>query len=167
MNNIVDACAEIVRARGFRFTPQRQMILDAVCENSGHTTPEEIYRRVRQKSPAVNRATVYRNVDFLCEMRFLVAAQIGRQMYYEIANLTPHHHLVCRACNQVEQVSHDTIKSLFERIDKTTSFHVDMDHLVLFGLCKDCRPTEVKAVRNGKGRRETNRTTASVRNRKV
>lgn len=167
MNTIVSACADLVRARGFRFTPQRQMILDAVCESGGHTTPEEIYRRVREKSPAVNRATVYRNVDFLCEMRFLVAAQIGRQMYYEMADLTPHHHLVCRACNQVEQVSHETVKSLFERIDKTTSFQVDMDHLVLFGLCKDCRPEEATAARNGKGRRKTNRTTGSARKSKV
>lgn len=167
MNTIVNACAEIVRARGFRFTPQRQMILDAVCESGGHTTPEEIYRRVREKSPAVNRATVYRNVDFLCEMRFLVAAQIGRQMYYEMADLTPHHHLVCRACNQVEQVSHTTIKSLFERIDKVTSFQVDMDHLVLFGLCKDCRPPETKAARNGKHQHGTNKVTAFARKSKA
>jgi Fe2+ or Zn2+ uptake regulation protein len=157
MNSIVTTCAEIVRARGFRFTPQRQMILDAVCESGGHTTPDEIYRRVRAKSPAVNRATVYRNVDFLCEMRFLVAAQIGRQMYYEMADLTPHHHLVCRSCNDVEQVGHATVKSLFDRIEKATSFQVDMDHLVLFGLCKACRKTETHTARNGKDRRETNK----------
>ena len=47
--------ANLVRERGFRLTPQRQIILDAICEGGGHTTPEEIYERVQAVAPAVNR----------------------------------------------------------------------------------------------------------------
>ena len=68
---------ERIRAQGFRLTPQRQMVLDAICELGGHVTPEAIYERVRTKSLAVNRATVYRNLDFLCEVRLVVAAHRG------------------------------------------------------------------------------------------
>ena len=77
--------ARHVRQRGYRFTPQRQLILEAIRESGGHTTPEEIYRAVHLRAPAVNRATVYRNVEFLCEVRLVVAAQIGGQMLYELA----------------------------------------------------------------------------------
>ena len=131
--------AALMRERGFRVTPQRQLILDAICAGDGHTTPDEIYARVRVKTPHLNRATVYRNLDFLCEMRLVVAAQIGGHMVYEIAGDAPHHHLVCRNCNQVEQISHKTVKALFDKIEREQKFRVDMDHLALFGLCQKCR----------------------------
>ena len=131
--------AALMREQGFRVTPQRQLILDAICAGDGHTTPDEVYRRVRAKTPHVNRATVYRNLDFLCEMRLVVAAQIGGHMVYEIAGDVPHHHLVCRNCNKVEQISHATVKALFDKIEREQKFTVDMDHLALFGLCQKCR----------------------------
>ncbi len=133
--------AALMRERGFRVTPQRQLILDAICEGKGHTTPHEIYERVRVKVPVINRTTVYRNLDFLCDMRLVVATQIGREMFYEIAGENPHHHLVCRQCNKVEQIGHDTVKALFDKIEREQRFTVDMDHLALFGLCKKCRRT--------------------------
>jgi Fur family ferric uptake transcriptional regulator len=131
--------ASLMRERGFRVTPQRQLILDAICAGGGHTTPEEIYARVHAKAPALNRATVYRNVDFLCEMRLVVAVRIGDQTYYEIAGETPHHHLVCRTCGKTERVGHDMVKSFFARVEREYNFTVDMDHLALFGLCSKCR----------------------------
>ena len=131
--------AALMREQGFRVTPQRQLILDAICAGDGHTTPDEIYARVRVKTPHLNRATVYRNLDFLCEMRLVVAAQIGGHMVYEIAGDVPHHHLVCRNCDKVEQISHETVKALFDKIEREQKFTVDMDHLALFGLCQKCR----------------------------
>lgn len=131
--------AALMRERGFRVTLQRQMILDAICSGDGHTTPDEIYARVRVKTPHLNRATVYRNLDFLCEMRLVVAAQIGGHMVYEIAGDAPHHHLVCRNCDKVELISHATVKALFDKIEREQKFRVDMDHLALFGLCQKCR----------------------------
>jgi len=134
--------ATLLRERGFRVTPQRQLILDAICAGDGHTTPEEIHERVRAWTPHVNRATVYRNLDFLCDMRLVVAVQIGGRWYYEIAGETPHHHLVCRRCNRMVQIDHLTVKSLFDRVERERHFTIDMDHLALFGLCAKCRSAE-------------------------
>lgn len=117
------------------------MILDAICAGGGHTTPEEIYGRVHRRNAAVSRATVYRTVEFLCELRLVVAAQIGGQMYYEIATETPHHHLVCRQCNVVEAINHAAVAGLFDQIAHERQFLVDMDHLTLFGLCRRCQRT--------------------------
>ena len=137
--------ATLMRERGFRVTPQRQLILDATCEGDGHTTPDEIYTRVHAKAPAVNRATVYRTLDFLCELRLVVALRVGGQTYYEIAGDAPHHHLVCRRCGNLEDIGHDTLKTLFAKIDREQQFLVDMDHLALFGLCKRCRDAEERS----------------------
>ena len=80
-------------------TPQRQMVLDAVCEIGEHARPEQVYELVQQKSPAVHRATVYRTLKLLCELG-LVADTVTAEghLVYEIAGERPHHHLVCRCC---------------------------------------------------------------------
>ncbi len=137
--------AALLRERGFRVTPQRRWILDAICAGDGHTTPEEIYERVRAWTPHVNRATVYRNLDFLCDMRLVVAVQIGGRWYYEIAGEAPHHHLVCRRCNRMAQIDHLAVKSLFDRVERKHHFTIDMDHLALFGLCAKCRRAEARS----------------------
>ncbi len=132
-------CAGLMRERGFRVTLQRQLILDAICQGGGHTTPDEVYERVRATAPTINRATVYRNLDFLCEMRLIVAARIGRRTLYEIAGEAPHHHLVCRTCNTIEPLGHDIVRACFARIEREQRFAVDMDHVTLFGLCENCQ----------------------------
>jgi len=130
----------LMRRHGFRVTPQRQLILDAICEGEGHSTPEQIYERVHAKAPAVNRATVYRTLDFLHELRLVFAADLGGgSMVYEIAGDKPHHHLVCQSCGKVEEIPHQTVKGLFARIGREQGFTVKTDHLALFGLCRDCR----------------------------
>jgi len=48
-------------------TPQRQLILDAVCALGGHVTPEEVYTHVSAVTPTLNQATVYRTLHFLSE----------------------------------------------------------------------------------------------------
>ena len=132
----------LLHQRGFRMTPQRQMILDAICEGGGHTTPDEIYARVRARAPHLNRATVYRSLDFLCELRLVVAAHISGQMVYEIAGEEPHHHLVCHTCGRTEDLPHRALRGLFRRLDREHGFLVDMDHVALSGLCGHCRPEQ-------------------------
>src|SRR5215212_9245102 len=128
--------ATLMRERGFRVTPQRQLILDAICESGGHTTPEEIYERVHAKAPAVNLATIYRTVDFLRDLRLITEMYIGGKTYYEIAGEAPHHHLVCRCCGHIEQIDHVTVVGLFARIEHEQQFKVETDHLALVGLCR-------------------------------
>lgn len=131
--------ATLMRQRGFRVTPQRELILDAVCAARGHTTLEEIYARIQAKAPSINRATVYRTLDFLHQMGLVVAVEIGGRTVYELAGSQPHHHLVCLKCGTTEELSHDLVKTLFAKIDREHAFKVQTDHLALFGLCRRCR----------------------------
>ncbi len=128
-----------MRASGFRVTPLRQLILDAICEGGGHTTLPDIYARVRAKAPDISRATVYRALDFFCQLGLVVAADIGGEhTVYEIAGSTRHHHLACRQCGQVEQVDPGIMETLFAQVESEQGFKVDMDHVVLMGICKRC-----------------------------
>jgi len=55
---------EQLRARGYRVTPQRQLVLEAVARLD-HATPEEIGTQVQQTARGVNISTIYRTLELL------------------------------------------------------------------------------------------------------
>ncbi len=139
-----------LHSQGYRLTLQRQLILEAIRQADDHVTPEDVYQRVHRLNPAISRATIYRTLDFLCEMRLIHALYWGGQMYYEISNDQPHHHLVCRACGAMEECEHGLLQKLFEAVEKSHRFTIDMDHVAFFGLCRKCRAgLNRSAVRSG------------------
>ena len=56
-----------LRNRGYRITPQREMIVQALAHQSSHMTAEEIFAVVRTQTQAVNLATIYRTLDMLVD----------------------------------------------------------------------------------------------------
>jgi Fur family transcriptional regulator, ferric uptake regulator len=128
----------IIHNAGHRVTPQRLAILDAVCEGEGHTTLGEIYARARMVDHSIDRSTLYRTLKFFVELGLVVSADMGDgETYYEIAK--PHHHLVCRQCGKKQEIDHAIMEPMFDRIDQEYNFKVETNHLVLFGVCADCR----------------------------
>lgn len=134
----------LIRQRGLRLTPQRKLILNIIRQAGGHLTIEQIYRHARERNPRLNLATVYRNLDVLCDLRLVVAADIGGGTWvYESAGEQPHHHLVCRSCGDIARIEHSELVELFQQIDHRYHFTIDMDHMALFGLCARCREEEL------------------------
>jgi Fur family ferric uptake transcriptional regulator len=132
---------ELLRAKGYRLTRQRQLILDAVCETGGHASPDAICARVRKRAPAINRTTVYRALEFLCEMG-LITSTLARNghLTYEIAGEEHHHHLVCNTCGREKTIPDEFVAPMLAAIGQAYNFHiVELTHLSLFGVCAKCR----------------------------
>lgn len=123
---------------GYRVTPQRKTILDAICAAGRPVTVEEIILRVRKKSPALNRATIYRNLSFLQKMRLVDAAGTGKGRKFEIASVQPHHHLVCRGCGGETGLDVRCVRRLKATIRKESQFLIDDEHLSFSGVCRHC-----------------------------
>lgn len=129
-----------LRERGYRMTPQRQIMMDAICEARGHTTLPEIFERVQQKAPAINQATVYRTLHFLLNMGLIVKAEIAPgETVYEIAGRSPHHHLLCRACHHEVEIDAQPMAALQAEIQQRYGFVIDAAHLIFTGLCTHCQ----------------------------
>jgi Fur family ferric uptake transcriptional regulator len=140
MSHNMDTIAAALRKSGYRVTPQRQLILDAVCELGGHVTPEEVYARVNVITPTLNQATVYRTLNFLSEQGVINVTHLANGRFgYEIAGPEPHHHLVCRQCEGSIEMPHQILRSLYHEIEVEYDFAVDMAHISFFGLCANCR----------------------------
>lgn len=123
---------------GHRVTRQREIVLDAVCAGNGHTSLDDILARTRQRDRAVDRSTVYRALRLFVELGLVVEAKPGGETLYEISKVRPHHHLVCRGCGNEQEVSNDMIQAMVDEIHQEHHFRVATDHLVLFGVCKQC-----------------------------
>lgn len=128
-----------LRELGFRVTPQRQVILDTLCEIGSHATANQVYEKVTASVPHVNRATVYRVLDFFCNLRMATKTEIDGETVYEIVGKKPHHHLVCRHCGGVELLANYHFNDLQNLLLEAYGFEAELDHLVIHGICSCCR----------------------------
>jgi Fur family ferric uptake transcriptional regulator len=129
---------ETLRERGYRLTPQRELILGAV-DTLGHATPDEVLAEVRRHSDAINVSTVYRTLEVLEELGLVRHAHLSdRAPTYHSVRDHEHFHLVCRNCHKVISVEPVVIEPLLTRLDAEFSFTADVGHLTVFGTCEDC-----------------------------
>jgi Fur family ferric uptake transcriptional regulator len=139
----MEAITAQLHAGGYRVTPQRQLILDAICQLGGHVTPEQVYDHVHAITPSLNRATVYRTLNFLADQRIIsLAALPGGQQRYELAGPEPHHHLICRQCHAALEVPANEMHQIFRQIQRRYNFVIDMEHISFLGQCAHCQASK-------------------------
>lgn len=129
-----------LRQQGFRLTPQREMIIEALAHSDDHLTAEAIYSQIQARTQAVNLATVYRTLDLLVEQGLVTRADLGAgQIVYATSVHGPHLHLVCRKCGQVSAAPPDLLEQLAQRLENEYAFQPNFEHLSIFGLCANCQ----------------------------
>jgi Fur family ferric uptake transcriptional regulator len=127
-----------LRAKGYRLTPQRELVLRAV-DRLGHATPDEILGAVREESQAVNISTVYRTLELLEELGLVRHAHItDRAPTYHSAAAPEHVHLVCRECKNITEVAPEVIEPMTASLRDRYHFTTDVGHLTIFGTCARC-----------------------------
>ncbi len=127
-----------LRSRGYRLTPQRQLVLEAVG-GLGHGTPDEIASAVRQTASGVNISTVYRTLELLEEIGLVRHTHLGHGApTYSVATDDDHVHLVCRDCGTVEEVSPELLAGIVDALSAERGFSVDVGHFAVFGRCRAC-----------------------------
>lgn len=119
-------------------TPQRQLVLDAV-RSLGHATPEQICEAVQRTAPAVNITTIYRTLDLMERIGVVRHTHLGHGAPTYSESEHEHLHLVCHGCQQVVELPADLLDELAGRLDDSSGFRLDVTHLALSGLCRDCR----------------------------
>jgi len=127
-----------LRARGYRLTPQRQLVLQAV-DTLGHATPEHVLTEVRRTAAGVNISTVYRTLDLLEELGLVTHTHLGHGApRYHLAAEAQHVHLVCRDCEKVTEPDVSLAAPFVESLRASHGFETDVKHFAIFGRCADC-----------------------------
>jgi Fur family ferric uptake transcriptional regulator len=135
-----------LHAEQFKLTPQREATLRVLLENEeSHLSAEEIFMLVKQKSPDIGLATVYRTLDLLCELKIIEKLNFGdgvaRYEFRTDEHPHHHHHLICLKCGSLSEIE-DMLDELEARVERDHNFKI-VDHRVSFlGYCERCREPE-------------------------
>jgi Fe2+ or Zn2+ uptake regulation protein len=134
----VDAIKAVLRDHGLHATSARVAVLQILTEEHHHRSVEELRAEVLERYPTIDPATVYRTLETLEEHGLAVRMELGdkRTRWAHITH--EHHHLVCRHCKVVVEIDDRPFQHLAQELAESYGLHVDMQHLVLRGLCPAC-----------------------------
>ncbi|MBN1366945.1 MAG: transcriptional repressor [Dehalococcoidales bacterium] len=132
--------ATLLTQKGYRITPQRTMILEAIQSSDQHISAEEIHAQVVAKYPNVNISTVYRTLELLKKLGLVTETDLGGGRFrYHPAEKGHHHHLVCQECGNTIDLDNSELYPLKEVLLKKHKFIADLQHLAIMGRCVNCK----------------------------
>jgi Fur family transcriptional regulator, ferric uptake regulator len=127
-----------LRARGQRWTPQRQAVVQALARVEGHITGAELIEQLRRDDPEIVPSTVYRTLAALEEIGLVRHGHgaSGREEFHVGAD-EEHGHLHCASCGgqwEIGPDETDAISALFAPL----GFALDRSHVTIVGRCAEC-----------------------------
>ncbi len=132
-----------LREGGHRVTGARRAVIETLAELDGHPGAEDLCERIRQRYPAVHRATVYRTLETLAAIGVVTHVHIsGGATAYHLASeagARPHLHASCRTCGSIMDLPDGMLDSVSRDLLEAHGFELDPRHVALSGTCKDCR----------------------------
>lgn len=123
-----------------KYSRQRELILNTLCDNPVHPTAENLYFMVKKTLPDISLATVYRNLNSLKQEGSIISFDCGDDKEHFDANISPHAHLKCLACEQVSDIflSDNELHCL-------KGIHEGEFQLVYIGFCTRCNKIKNKS----------------------
>lgn len=119
-------------------------IIDVLSNGHSHLTSAEIHEQVRTRLPAVNPSTIYRALERLAGQCKVSISDIGiGAAVYELVHEGNHHHLVCQECRTVFTIDDAEADLFFQQVAKKYRFELITRHLVLFGVCENCKKRQL------------------------
>jgi Fur family transcriptional regulator, ferric uptake regulator len=133
--------ATLARA-GYRRGGARNAVVELLAGQHCALTAQEIDDRLRAEGRSVGRASVYRILELLTELRLVQRIDVGQGVArYERhqPDGDHHHHLVCDRCGRIAPFEDPALEQAIARVSRRLSFAVDDHDVVLRGACGDCR----------------------------
>jgi len=129
-----------LRQHGYKLTPQRRVVIQAIASNYEHLTPAAIYERVYQVQPDIGLTTIYRTLKILARLKLVCELHAGDSYRsYTISAPGHHHHLICSSCGKVIDLPGCELEETQQILAKQAGFRIDGHLLEFIGLCPDCQ----------------------------
>ncbi|WAA13822.1 Fur family transcriptional regulator [Fervidibacillus halotolerans] len=149
MENRLEKIKKQLHASSYKLTPQREATVRVLLENeSDHLSAEDVYLLVKEKSPEIGLATVYRTLELLTELKIVDKINFGDGVSrYDLRQEGAahfHHHLVCIECGSVEEIQEDLLEDVEVIVEKRWKFQVKDHRLTFHGICHRCQKEHEK-----------------------
>ncbi len=130
---------EYLVANKCRKTPERYAILDAIYDQRGQFTLEELNENLLAQNFRVSRATLYNTIRLLISLRLVVKHILPTGTYYVAGyNNGAHVHQVCTTCGKSKEIS---IPAVTEAVGnaRLKRFRREGFVLYVYGICSPCQ----------------------------
>ena len=120
---------------GDDMTRYGKAILEIINNSDRHMTAEEIYFSLRENVGKVAIATVYNNLNSLCEEGEIKKLSFPNEPDRYDKTIR-HDHLVCSKCGKITDIFLDDISA---QLNEALGMQIDSYDLKMFYVCDDCR----------------------------
>lgn len=133
-----------LHSKSYKLTPQRESTVRVLLEHEeDHLSAENVYLLVKEKSPEIGLATVYRTLELLSELKVVDKINFGDGVSrYDLRKEGAahfHHHLVCIECGSVLEIQEDLLGDVEKIVEKEFNFYIKDHRLTFHGICQKCR----------------------------
>lgn len=136
---------EFLRTKGFKMTPQRELIFRSFFELSEHVSVDELYDKVHDKDKSIGYSTVWRNLKLICRVGLAHEVNIGDGITrYDRATDVPHGHLFCLECKKLTEFDVEQLVTILAHTAGENKFSPESFKIEIQGYCQDC----LKKVKN-------------------
>ena len=123
-----------------RQTKAREAVLSLFQNSTEPLSLQELFQRIQTDLPKVAYSTIYRLVLKLeAEGRIHRVDWRERGSRYEWSELPHHHHIICRSCGEVKDVSDEQLHFNENLITKNTGYQVVHHSVEIEGICPPCQ----------------------------
>lgn len=153
MENRLEKIKKQLHTSSYKLTPQREATVRVLLEHEeDHLSAEDVYLLVKEKSPEIGLATVYRTLELLTELKVVDKINFGDGVSrYDLRQEGAahfHHHLVCIECGSVEEIQEDLLEDVEMIVEERWNFLVKDHRLTFHGVCRNCQAKETKKDKN-------------------
>jgi Fur family ferric uptake transcriptional regulator len=135
-----------LRRHGYKITPQRRIVINAIIDNREHMTPAAIHKCVLREHPGIGLVTIYRTLEVLSELGLICEVHAGGscRSYLVRRPSEHHHHLICSDCGKVVDFTDCGLEEMERKLSQATNFKINGHLLEFLGQCRECRGKAVK-----------------------
>ena len=104
-----------LRAHGIQPTAQRLAVARFVLGADSHPTADEVWEKVRQRSPTLSRATVYNTLNLFVEKGLLRTQAVREGALVFDAHVARHHHFIDEETGEIHDVPWEAVRVTGEK----------------------------------------------------
>ena len=138
----VQEVATRLRDNGYKVTPQRLAVYEALAKTKAHPCADTLYKELRITYPTMSLATVYKSLSILCSIGLAQELSLGEDSFRYDADTSDHPHIRCMKCGRVDDVPTMDTRRLIPQVNEATGYHLTDHQLYVYGVCPSCAKKE-------------------------
>jgi Fur family ferric uptake transcriptional regulator len=133
-----------------RLSHPRLLIYQELSNTNSFLSPQELYQCLLKKQRKIGLTSIYRALDLFESLGMAFKIMNGSSVKYKLCEIKDHHHhIICKACGNVVELSFCDISDWSKKVTESTGYQVIDHQLNFYGFCKACKTLKESQMAEG------------------